>query len=152
VVYLLREAAKITDQHEVYIPIKLLRDVIFKELPEKDNIVIYPSEAELNEDIKTLQKLSFFAVKGDKIVINRESFLSATSKDRKNCLKTMHMRQPYLKNLNKEPPNSSNKNQLSKHDLFRILGDFLWQNLNGASLQRAVLRRKQEMALFNVDT
>ena len=78
VVYLLREAAKITDQHEVYVPIKLLRDVIFKELLEEDNIVIYPSETELNEDIKTLQKLSFFAVKEDKIVINRESFLSAT--------------------------------------------------------------------------
>jgi len=44
-IYLLREAVKRVTQNEVYISIRSLRDVIFKELLEEDNIAIYSSEA-----------------------------------------------------------------------------------------------------------
>jgi hypothetical protein len=76
-IYLLREAVKRVTQNEVYISIKSLRDVIFKELL-KDNIAIYSSEAGLDEDLKALQKLSFLTINDGKIVINREAFLNAT--------------------------------------------------------------------------
>ncbi len=78
IMYLLRECVKSVAQNEVHIPIKSLRDVIFKELLEEDNVVIYPSELELNEDLKILQKMSFIAIDKDRIVINKEAFLDAT--------------------------------------------------------------------------
>jgi hypothetical protein len=77
-IYLLREAVKRSTQNEVYISIKSLRDVIFKELLDEDYIAIYSSEAGLDEDLKTLQKLSFLTINDGKIVINREAFLNAT--------------------------------------------------------------------------
>lgn len=77
-VYMLREVAKAAPQNELRISIELLKDVIFKKLLEEDNVVIYPSEAELYEDLKALQKLSFLTFDGDKIAINRD-FLNATS-------------------------------------------------------------------------
>jgi hypothetical protein len=77
-IYLLREAVKRVTQNEVYISIKSLRDVIFKELLEEDNIAIYSSEAGLDEDLKALQKLSFLTINDGKIVINREAFLNVT--------------------------------------------------------------------------
>jgi hypothetical protein len=77
-IYLLRETVKRAQSEEVRISIKSLRDVIFKELLEEDNIAIYSSEAGLDEDLKALQKLSFLTIDDDKIVINREAFLNAT--------------------------------------------------------------------------
>jgi len=76
--YMLRETAKAAPQNEVHISIELLRDVIFKKLLEEDNIAIYPSETELHEDLKVLQKLSFLTVNGGVVVINRDAFLDAT--------------------------------------------------------------------------
>ncbi len=78
VIYLLRSAVEGATQDKVYIHIKSLRDVIFKELLEEDNIVIYPSEAELYEDLQILQKMSFITINGDRIIINKKDFLNAT--------------------------------------------------------------------------
>jgi len=78
-IYMLREAAKAAPQNEVHISIKSLRDAIFKKLLDEDNVAIYPSEAELHEDLKVLQKLSFLNVDNGVVVINRNAFLDATS-------------------------------------------------------------------------
>jgi hypothetical protein len=77
-IYLLRERVLSVAQSEVQIPIKSLKDVIFRELLEEDSVAIYPSEKELDEDLKTLQEMSFLTISGDMVVINRESFLNAT--------------------------------------------------------------------------
>ncbi len=78
IMYLLRSAVEKAVQDEVRIHIKSLRDVIFKELLEEDSIVIYPSDAELYEDLKILQRMSFITIDKDRIVINKEAFLNAT--------------------------------------------------------------------------
>jgi len=77
-IYLLREAVKGVTQNKVHISIESLRKVIFQELLEEDNIAIYSSEAGLNEDLETLQKLSFLTMNDGEIIINREAFLNAT--------------------------------------------------------------------------
>jgi hypothetical protein len=76
--YLLREAVKRVAQNEVYIPIESLRAVV--KLFEDDDVAIYPTNAikDVVEDLKELQKLSFLAIDGDKVAINKETFLNAT--------------------------------------------------------------------------
>jgi len=75
-VYLLREVAKRAGQNEVRIPIESLREVIIKLLDE-DNVVLF-SITRLDEELKTLQKLSFLTINGDAVVITRDAFLNAT--------------------------------------------------------------------------
>lgn len=75
-IYLLREAIKRAGQNEVRIPIESLREVITKLLDE-DNIALF-SVARLDEELRTLQKLSFLTIDGDAVVIARDAFLNAT--------------------------------------------------------------------------
>jgi hypothetical protein len=77
-IYMLREVAKSATHSEVRIPIRSLKDAIFKELLEEDGIAIYPSETEFYEDLKTLQKQSFITIDGGQIAINRDVFLRMT--------------------------------------------------------------------------
>ena len=74
--YLLREVAKRADQNEMRIPIESLREVIIKLLDE-DNVVLF-SIARLDEELRTLQKLSFLTIDGDAVVIIRDAFLNTT--------------------------------------------------------------------------
>jgi len=77
-IYLIRESVKDTQKEIVQITIESLRKVIFQELLEEDNIAIYPTIENLDEDLKTLEKLSFLTINDGKIIINREAFLNAT--------------------------------------------------------------------------
>jgi hypothetical protein len=77
--YLLREVAKKAAQNELYIPIESLKTAV-KELLEDDNVAIYPTNAieDVAEDLKELQKQSFLTMTGNKVIINKETFLNAT--------------------------------------------------------------------------
>jgi len=77
-IYLLREITKSAQPAtaQIRIPVESLREVVRKLLDE-DNIVIY-SIARLDDELKTLQNLSFLTIDGDAVVIDREVFLSTT--------------------------------------------------------------------------
>ena len=77
-IYLMREAIKRANQNEVYIPIESLRGAV-KALLEEDAVAIYPTNAaNLDEDLREMQRLSLLTIKGDVVVIYREDFLRAT--------------------------------------------------------------------------
>jgi hypothetical protein len=76
-VYLLREVAKrAAAQGEVRIPIESLREVVIRLLDE-DNVALF-SITRLDEELKVLQKLSFLAIDGNAVVVNRDTFLNTT--------------------------------------------------------------------------
>jgi len=77
-IYLMREAVKRANQNKVYIPIESLRGAV-KALLEEDAVAIYPTNAaNLDEDLREMQRLSLLTIKGDVVVIYREDFLRAT--------------------------------------------------------------------------
>jgi hypothetical protein len=94
---------KAAPQDEVHIPIKSLRDA-FEELRKEANAFVYPSDAELYEDLDMLQKLSFLTIDGDKIVVNRRAFLNATDFIEKQLNMLVEDRYGVLEKLKQKAP------------------------------------------------
>jgi len=77
-IYLLRQVVNRAAQDVVYIPIESLRAAVSK--LEEDNITLYPFNAtsNLDDDLREMQRQSLLNVYGNKVVVNRETFLRAT--------------------------------------------------------------------------